>query len=542
MKNLLLLVLASAALLSCAGGVEKSSTSAVPSLRIEGSRGELLVDGKPYIMLGGELDNSTASDLGALDSTFAHLRKLDLNTVLTPVYWELLEPVEGAFDFTHVDAAISSARRYDLRLVFLWFGSWKNSMSCYAPMWVKSDAVRFPRAEQPGGRPMEIMSAHSPANLSADSLAVCALLTHLVKTDVTRRVIMLQVENEIGMIPFARDHSPVADAAFCSAVPAELIGYLKSNSSTLAPTLRDRWLANGSREDGNWETVFGSGLETDELFTAWHYGRYVEAIAAAAKNVYPLPMYVNAALNSRGRKPGAYPSGGPLSHLIDIWRASSPSIDFIAPDIYDPGFTDWCRQYHMPGNPLFIPETHLSPNNGAQVFYALGRHQALGYSPYAIENAAVGSSLSLSYALLSRLQPWISAAASENRLTGFWFDGSFTEGTVIMGDYRLIGRHVYTYGWNPASKDGSRWPEAGVLVIQLSSDEFLVAGTGVAVTFARLDSSLAGIGSVDLVEVHGDHLTPIRRMNGDQSHQGRHLRIEVGSYQIQHIKLYKYGR
>jgi beta-galactosidase GanA len=151
---------------------------------------------------------------------------------------------------------------------------------------------------------MEIMSAHSPANLSADSLAVCALLTHLGKTDVTRRVIMLQVENEIGMIPFARDHSPVADAAFHSAVPAELIGYLKANSSTLAPTLLDRWAANGSREAGDWETVFGSGLETDELFTAWHYGCYVEVIAAAAKSVYPLPMYVNAALDSRGRKPG----------------------------------------------------------------------------------------------------------------------------------------------------------------------------------------------------------------------------------------------
>jgi beta-galactosidase GanA len=541
MKNLLLLVLVSA-LLGCAGGVEKSSTSAIPSLRIEGSRGELLVDGKPYIMLGGELDNSTASDLGALDSVFAHLRKLGLNTVLTPVYWELLEPDEGKFDFTHVDAAIASARRYDLRLVFLWFGSWKNSMSCYAPMWIKSDDTRFPRARQPDGRPMEIMSAHSPANLSADSLAVCALLSHLSKTDVTRRVIMLQVENEIGMIPFARDHSPVADAAFHSAVPEELIAYLKANSSTLDPTLRDRWVSNGSREAGDWETVFGAGLETDELFTAWYYGRYVEVIAAAAKSVYPLPLYVNAALDSRGRKPGAYPSGGPLSHLIDIWRASAPSIDFIAPDIYDPGFTDWCRRYHMPGNPLFIPETHLSSNNGAQVFYALGRHKALGYSPYAIENALVGCSLSQSYALLSRLQPWISAAASEDRLTGFWFDGNFTEDTVIMGDYRLTGRHVYTYGWSPASKDGSRWSEAGVLVIQLSSDEFLVAGNGVAVTFDHLDSSFAGISSVDLVEIHGDRLTPIRRLNGDQSHQGRHLRIEVGSYQLQHIHLYKYGR
>jgi hypothetical protein len=114
----------------------------------------------------------------------------------------------------------------------------------------------------------------------------------------------------------------------------------------------------------------------------------------------------------------------------------------------------------MSGNPLFIPETHLSPNNGAQVFYALGRHQALGYRPYAIENASVGSSLSQSYALLSCLTPWLTAAAAENQLTGFWFDGAFTEDTVLLGDHRLIGRHVYTYGWNPASKDGSRWLEA----------------------------------------------------------------------------------
>ena len=50
-----------------------------------------------------------------------------------------------------------------------------------------------------------------------------------------------------------------------------------------------------------------------------------------------------------------------------------------------------------------------------------------------------------------------------------------------------------------------------------------------------------GIGSVDEVKVNEDGtLSYIRRLNGDQDHQGRHVRISVGDFQILHVKLYEY--
>jgi len=57
---------------------------------------------------------------------------------------------------------------------------------------------------------------------------------------------------------------------------------------------------------------------------AWHYARYADALAVAGKAAYSPPMYVNAALNRMGKAPGEYPSGGPLPHLLDVWKAGAP--------------------------------------------------------------------------------------------------------------------------------------------------------------------------------------------------------------------------
>ncbi|MBK6938512.1 MAG: beta-galactosidase [Chitinophagaceae bacterium] len=104
----------------------------------------LLIEGKPFLILGGELGNSTASSVNYMKPYWKHLKEMDLNTVLLPVYWELMEPEEGKFDFSLVDSMIISAKRHDLKLVLLWFGTWKNSMSCYAPLWMKTNSKRFP--------------------------------------------------------------------------------------------------------------------------------------------------------------------------------------------------------------------------------------------------------------------------------------------------------------------------------------------------------------------------------------------------------------
>jgi hypothetical protein len=542
MKHRIITAFFAILLFSACGHKQSSIQNDLPHLVRQGTATQLIVDGKPFLILGGELGNSTASATAGLDTIFAHLQQCGLNTVLTPAYWELIEPEEGHFDFTAIDAAITAARTHDLKIVLLWFGAWKNSMSCYAPLWIKEDYVKYPRARTQNNHALEIMTAFDSNNMAADRRAFVALMEHIARIDANERtVIMIQVENEIGMIPDARDYHPEATKCFNAPVPPQLTGYLTAHEADLRPSLRERWEANGKKNTGTWTELFGEGLETDEIFTAYYYGLFVEEVARAGKQAYALPMYLNAALNSRGRKPGQYPSAGPLAHLLDIWRAAAPSIDFIAPDIYDPGFADWCAQYHVSGNPLFIPEIRMSDDNAARVFYALGEHDAMGFSPFSIENLRT-LPMAKSYDILRQIVPILAEVQGKGKTRGFLFDRDSTWCTVEMGNYRLIGQHVYNYGWAPHTKE-EKWPEAGAIIIQLADDEFLVAGTGVAISFGNLlnDGTVAGIGYIDKVNFTGGKMTPEIRMNGDQSHQGRHLRIEMSECNIQYIKLYNYN-
>ncbi len=212
------------------------AASAIPHLQREGTATQLIVEDRPFLIRGGEINNSSATNPATFERHWTKLKSLNLNTVLVPAYWHLLEPAEGRFDFSTVDEVVRQARENHMRLVLLWFGSWKNSMSCYAPDWVKLDAQRFPRAADREGRLQEILSPFADENRVTDAKAFAALLRHLRETDGGEHtVIMIQVENEIGMIPSARDHSAAADRAFASTVPAELINALTEKSDTLQP-------------------------------------------------------------------------------------------------------------------------------------------------------------------------------------------------------------------------------------------------------------------------------------------------------------------
>ena len=168
----------------------------IPHLRKQGTATQLVVGGKPFLVLGGELGNSTSSSLEYMAPIWQKLVSLNLNTVLAPVYWELTEPDEGSFDFSLVDGLLLEARKHQLRLVLLWFGSWKNSMSCYAPSWVKTNQKRFPRSQDKRGLGMEILSPFSQENAEADARAFAALMSHLRQVDGRdNTVIMVQVEN-----------------------------------------------------------------------------------------------------------------------------------------------------------------------------------------------------------------------------------------------------------------------------------------------------------------------------------------------------------
>lgn len=548
----------------------------VPHWQKQGSATQLIVDNHPYLILGGELGNSSASSQQDIERIFPKLQRLGLNTVLVPAYWDLIEAQEGTFDFSLIDQAIHQARQNDLRIVFLWFGAWKNSMSCYAPLWFKQDYKKYPRVRTESGKPLEIASPFSENVFQADSKAFSAFMKHLAETDGERHtVIMIQVENEIGMLESARDHSKEANRLFNAPVPNTLLTYLTQNRKTLHPWLAKKWQDAGGKTNGTWQEVFGADMYTDEIFMAWHYASYVERMIQCGRAIYNLPMYVNAAMNSRGRTPGEYPSAGPLAHLIDIWHCAAPGIDLLAPDLYDKGFTDWTAQYKLHNNPLFIPEIRLEPNDGVRAFYVFGEHDGIGFSPFSIEDApdTPDYPLSQSYRKLKELMPLVTQYQGKGVMKGLLFDQVDKERTLEWDNTLLICKHFFTLPWDARATNGSVWPEGGGLVIRMAEDEYLIAGSGIVIEFkskeeAALNTAQArlgedgfmlkgeneqgasthwkgekriGIGSVDQVSIATDgSLNFIRRLNGDQDHQGRHARIGVDDFQILHVKLYEY--
>jgi beta-galactosidase GanA len=525
----------------------------LPHLRRQGTATQLMVGGKPFLIRGGETGNSAASNPTYLQQFWTRFAELNLNTVLAPLYWELIEPEEGRFDFSGVDQLLAQARGNRMRLVLLWFGSWKNSMSCYAPAWVKRDPRRFPRAADADGTPQEILSPFSTENRDTDARAFAVVQKHLRETDGTSHtVLMIQVENEIGMIPTARDHSALADRAFAAAVPAELMAYLEAHKEELAPELRTLWLGAGAKTAGAWSEVFGSGPSSEEVFMAWHFARYTEAVTAAGKREYPLPMFVNAALIRPGHQPGQYPSAGPLPHLIDVWRAAAPSLDFMAPDIYFQNFTEWARRYACSGNPLFIPEAMRSPEASVNALYAVGAHDAIGFSPFGIESIAdpAAKYLAASYALLAQLEPLILALQGKGAMAGLLSEGPEQRQPqqVRLGGYVLAA--TFERGTPPALADGviaatgsaaTAAPPSGGLVLATGPDEFVIAGTAVTVTFASTTAGKrTGILQAEEGRFVAGRWENLRWLNGDETHQGRHVRLEPGRFSMQRVRLYLY--
>ena len=519
----------------------------IPHLRDHGDTRQLIVDGEPFLILGGELGNSAASDLIHLSEQWPTLEALNLNTVLAPVYWELVEPEEGHFDFASIDGLIEQAREHDMRLVLLWFGSWKNSMSSYVPSWVKRDQERFPRARSDEGHAQEILSPFSDDNLEADRRAFTALMAHLARKDPQHTVVMVQVENEIGMLPDARDHSADGEAAFVEPVPEALMTYLQRNRARLDARLADLWEAQGSPASGTWTEVFGATDAAEEVFMAWGFGRYVEAIAASGQAEHDLPMFVNAALNDPGVRPGGYPSAGPLPHLFDVWKAAAPSIECLAPDIYRPNFVQRISEFRRADNPVFIPEANRAgrAETSADALWAIGALDAVGFSPFAIETTDAGTDpLSGTYAGLEELAPLILTHQGGDTLHGFRAPVD-AEGVVddrpqtfTLGDFAFTAAFIDP--WTP--RDAQNTAAHGGLIIQLDDEEFLVAGTGVTLTFAPADGSDTRVG---IDRIHDGRFvdgvwTPGRLLNGDESHQGRHLRLPPGDFGIQQVRLYTY--
>ena len=380
---------------------------------------QLMVHGKPFLMIAGETNNSSGSHIPHMEKTIKALRESHLNSVFVTVSWEMIEPREGQFNFTPVDELLRIARANDLKLGLLWFASWKNGLSPYAPLWVLNDIERFVRVKDKEGRNTRTLSPLCRATQAADTRAYVALMKHIAAVDRQENtVIVMQIENEVGTLGQTRDFSDLANRAFAAPVPQTLIRYLGENTDTLEIELKTAWQNNGSRTSGTWTEVFGPGDDTDLFFMAWQYSRYINAIAEAGKAVYNIPMFANCWMpNPRPNpgKPGNYPSGGPILTVLDIWKAGAPDIDVLAPDLYGRDYKDQTDNFHRHDNPLFIPETNTTPGPGT---WAFAEHDAICFSPFGIDNR--GDVMAQEYAFLTEMAPVIASYQGSGKMFGIY--------------------------------------------------------------------------------------------------------------------------
>ena len=450
-----------------------------PKLVQKDGRYALIVDGRPYLILGGQIHNSSAWP-SELPQVWESMAALHANTIEAPVYWEQLEANEGHFDFTNVDQIVEGARTHNLHVVLLWFGTWKNGNMHYVPAWVKADTKRFPRVIRADGEPIDVLSPLSRNTLQADKAAFVKLMQHLKEIDSEQHtVLLIQVENESGNIGNVRDYSAEANRAFAGAVSADL-------------------LAAAHKQPGTWSQVFGA--DADEMFQFYYQSKYINEIAAAGKAEFAIPYYMNAWIDYPAAElpqrqvdlPGiAYPSGGPVQKLVGLWRALAPSIDMIGPDIYTDD-SQFYRQtmgaYHRADNPLWIPETGRSDSFGKFLFYALG-DGAIGFSPFGVDQSGWNilgdepwSAHARNFAVIEPINREVAELEFEGKLktaveepgqTAEELDFGAWQATVAFGFPQPDGRRA------PGTKDA----HAAALIGQLGPDEFLVTGVDASVSF-----------------------------------------------------------
>jgi hypothetical protein len=507
------ILLAAAALLTplIALGAEKL----LPRLDSKDGQTRLIVDGSPYLILGAQVHNSSNANADDLAKALDAVAGLHANVAEVPVYWEAIEPREGQFDFHNVDQAVEAARKRDLRLVLLWFGTWKNGESHYVPEWVKRDKKRFTRVLGARLEETEIISPLCGAAQQADSRAFAAVMRHIRETDEsTRTVIMMQVENEPGLLGTDRDYSGAGTSAFDGSIPPELTAYLDKHRAGLSQGMKSAWAGTDYRTTGSWTSIFGE--LAPEAFSAWNVARYVDAVAAAGKREYPLPMYVNVWLIEGVERAGAWPSGGATEHVLDVWKAAAPSIDILAPDIYYPKFYDICAQYRRPDNVLWVPETNFNPYFAGFIYQVFGYFNGLGFSPFGIDDAQKGSQFEDVYRVLQPLLPLIAKYQYTGKIHPVLqgtAQGEDWKQSIRVGK-RLAANVDFTIPYNPEQSRGRG------MIIELAPDDFLVVGAGFRVVFRELDGPPrdAQLLSIEEGSFAGDTWMPVRRWNGDERH------------------------
>ncbi|WOI52170.1 DUF5597 domain-containing protein [Parvularcula sp. LCG005] len=490
-------------------------------IRSQDGRHALFVDGKPFLMIAAQAHNSSNYP-AVLPEVWPAVEELHANTLMIPVAWEQIEPEEGKFDFSYLDALIPQARERDVRVVLLWFGTWKNTSPKYTPAWVKLDTERFPRLIKNDGTPSYALSPYGNETLEADKKAFRELLTYLKKKDRDQTVIMVQVQNETGTYGSVRDYGAAAQAAFDGEVPSRLTTAL-------------------GKEPGTWVEVFGD--DADEAFHAWSIGDYVGKVAQAGKDVYDLPMYTNAAIRDplKDTDPSSYASGGPTDNMLEVWQAAAPALSLLSPDIYKSDHESYMaalRNYQAANNPLFVSETGNRDDFARYFFASLGQ-RAIGFAPFGMDYSGYGNyPLGGNVTSAEVIEPFADVFGIVAPFADEWARLSFESDvwgaarpddsapqTLDLGEWTArIDYDLWQFAmpdWTFMGENLNREPDvnAGVLIAKLDDHQFLVTGLGSRVTFDRKEGGFTFLSAEEVEWKNGDW--QFRRMwNGDQTDYG----------------------
>lgn len=493
----------------------------IPEIRDLNGIPTLYVEDRPFFAYAGEVHNSSASDLQYMETrVWDKIEGLHLNTLLVPVYWEQTEPEEGRFAYDLIDGLLLQARQRNMRLVFLWFGLWKNGESMYVPGWMKRDSRTYFRVRSGNGEKLNTISPFCDAAVERDAAAFADLMRHIREQDEDcSTVIAVQVENEVGLLGSERDYCASAEEMFACRIPEEA--------------------AEAYQTKGTWEEAFGE--DAGEYFMAYYYASALEKIASAGRNAYPLPCYANVWLRQHPWYAGSYPSGGPVKKVHRIWKAAAPSLFALAPDIYVPYTAEVMEEYGYPGNPLFIPEVRKDAVTASYCLYAFMNCHAVCYSPFGIEdlglspeeaerpsaevmaalniNPAVFETeggreyLSKTYRLLQGIEPLYLKYRGTGRMQCY-----IKKSETDAGAYLRFREYNIVIDYLPAAPGK---PLAAGVIFELDGNRFLLAGMMSRLCFFAKPNENSKVSFLKLQEgqMENGRWVPGRTLNGDEQIQ-----------------------
>ena len=510
---------------------------AIPTIQKADGHFHLLVDGKPFFVLGAQVHNSSGWP-AALDRAWPVLAAMRCNTVSVPVYWEAIEPKEGSFDFSAVDAIVLGARAHNLHVLLSWFGTWKNGAMTYVPDWIKQNPRKYPPVLDSAQQPVEALSPLGDASREADRKAFAALMTHLKSIDGTQHtVILVQVENEAGVLGADRDYSARGNASFHEQVPTEVLASL-----------------GRTNEHGTWSEVFAE--RAPEAFMSYWTARYIDSVAEAGKSVYPLPMYVNVWPREQPGllRPGfSSPSGGAVAWLLPMWKRLAQHIDVICPDIYDEdedSYQNLLSLYSRPDNSLYVPETGGSIAHAKNMFLVFASPNALGISIFGVDGASAqdlesfkgwGSEVAMNFALFGPASSAFRSLSDTGHLKAAVEEEGLANPGMSFDQFDVAVRFgPVLNGYGGPRGRGNPQRNGRVLVGQISADEFLIGGMNANIIFApKLGSALTHAMLVTVEEGHfADGVWHTERLlNGDETAfgltlkpHGSLLKVKVRAY------------